>query len=582
MSNTLQRFCLALTLVLIFSVGVWAQAVGDYGSNLSGGTGSWSAVGTWMVCTSAGTWAGATSPALSVPTSTTTVNFFILGTDQVNVDANAAAHNINVASTATLTATNSTVYIGLYGGSGSPVTLQFDGNVGTGGVGLYTKFQSSSTTYTIQGSGTTYLYRFAPSAATQTIKVSKNVALTYTGGSAIYANAKGPFIVTIDPGCTLTTTSTGNITVGSTSDGTDPAAGATMTLNVNGTLALGSGANLNLANLATFTTTLNIGSSGILNLGGSLYAKSTSAATAINVVASSGSIVNFSGASSSTLDLSKVPSPTLSNLAINNAAGVTLSQATTISGILAISTGATLNLGGFTNSANQLSLGGVGQTTTGIWGSTTSGAAHINDTYFAATTGTVSVTAPLPVELVSFTATGTHTGAVLAWKTATEKNNYGFNVERRVIGNSVWSKVGFVAGHGTSNVANSYNYADANVAAGTYAYRVAQVDNDGTVKTYNESQVTVGAAAKMLTLGNYPNPFNPTTTFEFSVPNDGLTTVKIYNVLGQELVTAFSGEVKAGTYQHATFDGSKFSSGVYFYAIENNGQHMIKKMLMMK
>jgi hypothetical protein len=188
----------------------------------------------------------------------------------------------------------------------------------------------------------------------------------------------------------------------------------------------------------------------------------------------------------------------------------------------------------------------------------------------------------LPVELTSFTATGTRNGAVLVWKTATEKNNFGFNIERRVVGNSTWSKVGFVAGHGTSNSANSYSYADANVAAGTYAYRVAQVDNDGTVKTYNESEVTVGAAAKELSLGNYPNPFNPTTTFEFSVPNDGLTTVKIYNVLGQELVTAFSGEVKAGQYNHATFDGSKFSSGVYFYSIENNGQHMIKKMLMLK
>jgi Ice-binding-like/Secretion system C-terminal sorting domain len=188
----------------------------------------------------------------------------------------------------------------------------------------------------------------------------------------------------------------------------------------------------------------------------------------------------------------------------------------------------------------------------------------------------------LPVELTSFTATGTRSGAMLAWKTATEKNNFGFNIERRTVGSSVWNKVGFVAGHGTSNIANSYSYADANVAAGSYAYRVAQVDNDGTVKAYNESEVTIGAAAKVLTLGNYPNPFNPTTTFEFSVPNDGLTIVKIYNVLGQEVLTAFSGEVKAGTYQHATFDGSKFSSGVYFYAIENSGQRMIKKMLMLK
>jgi hypothetical protein len=200
-----------------------------------------------------------------------------------------------------------------------------------------------------------------------------------------------------------------------------------------------------------------------------------------------------------------------------------------------------------------------------------------------ANTGAVTINSDvLPVELASFTATGTRNGTVLAWKTATEKNNYGFNIERRTVGSNVWNNVGFVAGHGTSNVMNSYNYADANITAGSYAYRVAQVDNDGVVKTYNESEVTVGAAAKVLTLSNYPNPFNPTTTFEFSVPNDGMTTVKIFNVLGQEVVTAFSGEVKAGQFNHATFDGSKFSSGVYFYSVENNGQRIIKKMLMMK
>ena len=188
----------------------------------------------------------------------------------------------------------------------------------------------------------------------------------------------------------------------------------------------------------------------------------------------------------------------------------------------------------------------------------------------------------LPVELTSFTVSGTRTGAMLVWKTATEKNNYGFNIERRTVGGSVWSNVGFVAGHGTSNIENSYSYADANVASGTYAYRISQIDNDGTVKTYNESQVSIGATAKVMSLSNYPNPFNPTTTFEFSVPNDGFTTVKIYNVLGQEVLTAFSGAMKAGELQHATFNGTKFSSGVYFYTIENNGQQMVKKMMMLK
>jgi Secretion system C-terminal sorting domain len=262
-----------------------------------------------------------------------------------------------------------------------------------------------------------------------------------------------------------------------------------------------------------------------------------------------------------------------------------------------------LNLGSTTINT-QITAGGIGSVTALGDITFTQGASVAGGTYVLAT-GTTSVplmsrtgmgltdiantfyigatsNSPLPVELASFTAACTRTGAMLVWKTATEKNNFGFNIERRTVGSSVWSKIGFVAGHGISNIENSYSYTDANVASGTYAYRISQIDNDGTVKTYNESQVSIGAAAKALSLSNYPNPFNPTTTLEFSVPNDGLTTVKIYNILGQELITAFSGEVKAGQYQHATFDGSKFSSGVYFYTIENNGQRIVKKMLMMK
>jgi pectin methylesterase-like acyl-CoA thioesterase len=189
---------------------------------------------------------------------------------------------------------------------------------------------------------------------------------------------------------------------------------------------------------------------------------------------------------------------------------------------------------------------------------------------------------PLPVELTSFAATAIKSGAMLTWKTATEKNNYGFNVERRAVGTSAWTKLSFVAGNGTSNTAHSYSYVDTKVNAGTYVYRIAQVDNDGSMAYSNEAQVAVGVAAKILTLANYPNPFNPTTTIQFSVPNDGKAVVKIYNVLGQEMVTAFSGDVKAGQYNQATFDGAKFSSGVYFYTIESSNQRMVKKMMLLK
>ena len=91
-------------------------------------------------------------------------------------------------------------------------------------------------------------------------------------------------------------------------------------------------------------------------------------------------------------------------------------------------------------------------------------------------------TSPLPVEMTSFTATAQQTNALLAWSTATEVNNFGFNIERRAIASSAWAKVGFVVGNGTSNATHNYTYADNNLSAGSYAYRIKQIDNDGTFK----------------------------------------------------------------------------------------------------
>jgi len=80
---------------------------------------------------------------------------------------------------------------------------------------------------------------------------------------------------------------------------------------------------------------------------------------------------------------------------------------------------------------------------------------------------------------------------------------------------------------------------------------------------------------------NYPNPFNPTTRIEYSVPQNSFVTMKIYNVLGQEVMTLFSGTQRAGNYV-ATFDGSKLASGVYFYRLEAGTTQITKKLVLLK
>ena len=94
-------------------------------------------------------------------------------------------------------------------------------------------------------------------------------------------------------------------------------------------------------------------------------------------------------------------------------------------------------------------------------------------------------------------------------------------------------------------------------------------------------QVTPRTPANYSLYQNYPNPFNPTTQINFSVPKNSFVTLKVYNVLGQEVATLFSGMQKAGKYV-ATFDANRFASGVYFYRLQAGSFSSVKKMMLMK
>lgn len=80
---------------------------------------------------------------------------------------------------------------------------------------------------------------------------------------------------------------------------------------------------------------------------------------------------------------------------------------------------------------------------------------------------------------------------------------------------------------------------------------------------------------------NYPNPFNPTTEINYSVPQNGFVTLEVFNVLGQEVATLFSGVQHAGNYV-ASFDATKFASGVYFYRLQAGSFSVTKKMVLLK
>ncbi|MGA9406306.1 MAG: T9SS type A sorting domain-containing protein [Bacteroidota bacterium] len=81
---------------------------------------------------------------------------------------------------------------------------------------------------------------------------------------------------------------------------------------------------------------------------------------------------------------------------------------------------------------------------------------------------------------------------------------------------------------------------------------------------------------------NYPDPFNPSTTIQFTVPYNGRAILKVFNVLGQEVATLFDGEAVAGTNHQVQFNASNLASGIYFYRLEFGGKMQVKKMLLLK
>ena len=80
---------------------------------------------------------------------------------------------------------------------------------------------------------------------------------------------------------------------------------------------------------------------------------------------------------------------------------------------------------------------------------------------------------------------------------------------------------------------------------------------------------------------NYPNPFNPSTTIKFNLAANGLTTLKIYNVIGREVATLVNGQVEEGPHE-ITFDATNLPSGVYFYTLSSGSFKETQKMILMR
>jgi photosystem II stability/assembly factor-like uncharacterized protein len=187
----------------------------------------------------------------------------------------------------------------------------------------------------------------------------------------------------------------------------------------------------------------------------------------------------------------------------------------------------------------------------------------------------------IPVELISFNGMVNEDGNVcLTWKTATEINNFGFEIEKKIETLS-FVKIGFVYGFGTTTETKNYAYTDENPQSGKNIYRLKQIDYDGAFEYSNEISVEVITPELFTLEQNYPNPFNPTTTIEYSLAEDNRVNLQVFDALGNTLVTLVNSYEKAGKH-NVVFDARSFSSGIYYYKLNAGEFSAIKKLVLLK
>ncbi|HQI42444.1 MAG TPA: T9SS type A sorting domain-containing protein, partial [Ignavibacteriaceae bacterium] len=201
----------------------------------------------------------------------------------------------------------------------------------------------------------------------------------------------------------------------------------------------------------------------------------------------------------------------------------------------------------------------------------------------------VTATTIIPVELTSFAANVNDKEVLITWTTATELNNKGFDLERKL--DDEWEKLSFIEGKGTRLEETSYSYTDKfsyTSYQGTAQYRLKQIDYDGTISYSNVISVELNFTPKEYALyQNYPNPFNPATTIKFALPFESSVKIVIYNLLGEKVEMLFDGVKEVG-YHDIYWNASKLASGIYIYTIEANSLDgsknfsSVKKMVLMK
>lgn len=198
---------------------------------------------------------------------------------------------------------------------------------------------------------------------------------------------------------------------------------------------------------------------------------------------------------------------------------------------------------------------------------------------------------PLPVQLNSFNYILVNNSVQLIWSTATEVNNYGFEIEKqkvnpknKAIDESAWKTIGLVHGNGNSNSLKTYSFIDKDITNGKIIYRLKQIDFDGKYEYSKILEVDVKLFADDIKLTAYPNPFNPVTKIRYFIPESysgSKVTLKLFDVLGREIKTLVD-EINSSGKHEIEFNGKELTSGIYFFKLEVNYNKLVYKSIIQK
>lgn len=197
--------------------------------------------------------------------------------------------------------------------------------------------------------------------------------------------------------------------------------------------------------------------------------------------------------------------------------------------------------------------------------------------------GSPGVDAPdgsLPVELTQFQATAEGTTARLTWATASETDNAGFVVQHRPETTATWARLGFVDGAGTTTAAQSYRFDTEALTPGRHAFRLKQVDTDGTAHYSAPTRVQVQGDFGLTLEGPNPLSAGEQVRVRFRAPQAPSPRLVLYNVLGQRVRTIASDPEAGGVRVRLSAD--ELASGTYFLRAEGASQTATRRLTVVR